>query len=127
MKKIVIVLILFVSCKAKEKSIYIEKDLTVKNIILESKNTLEVSTLCDSIGNAKEFVQTINNKNATTKVSIKDNILKIETKSDSIVYVDKEILKYSQTVKYKTHHYIYILIFVQFLIILILLKIWRYF
>ena len=127
MKKIVIVLILFVSCKAKEKSIYIEKDLTVKNIILESKNTLEVSTLCDSIGNAKEFVQTINNGNANTKVSIKDNILKIETKSDSIVYVDKEILKYSQTVKYKTHHYIYILIFVQFLIILILLKIWRYF
>ena len=85
----------FVGCKTKQKNTYVEKvkDSTVRNIILESNNTLEISTLCDTLGNAKEFSQEISNGVNTTKVSIKDNKLTIDVRNDSIVYVDKEVIK----------------------------------
>ena len=88
---IYIMIIFFCGCKTTRKSVYQEKvkDSTVRNIILESKNILEVSTICDSLGNAKEFFQEIETGTGTTKVTLKDNKLKVESKNDSIVYVDR--------------------------------------
>ena len=88
---IYIVIIFFCGCKTTKKSTYVEKvkDSTVRNIILESKNILQVSTICDSLGNAKEFSQVIETGSGITKVTLKDNKLQVETKNDSIVYVDR--------------------------------------
>lgn len=88
---IYILIIFFCGCKTTRKSVYQEKvkDSTVRNIVLESKNILEVSTICDSLGNAKEFFQVIDTGTGTTKVSLIGNNLKVETKTDSIVYVDR--------------------------------------
>lgn len=88
---IYILIIFFCGCKTQKKSTYVEKvkDSTVRNIVLQSKNILEVSTICDSIGNAVEFSQVIDTGTGTTKVSLKDNKLKVESKTDSIVYVDR--------------------------------------
>jgi hypothetical protein len=82
----------FVGCKTKQTSVYIEKvkDSTVRNIVLQTNNELIITNLCDSItGKAKEFSNISNNGLNKVRTSIKDNILTIETKSDSIVYVDK--------------------------------------
>ena len=90
-----LLIVFFCSCKAKKQSTYVEKvkDSTVRNIILESKNTLQISTLCDSIGNPKEFTQTIDSGNGKTTVTVKDNQLLVQSKTDSIVYVDRDVIK----------------------------------
>lgn len=81
----------FSGCRAKRSTTYVEKvkDSTVRNIIIQSRNTLEVSTLCDSIGNAKEFFQVIETGSGTAKVEVKENRLTIDVRRDSIVYIDK--------------------------------------
>ena len=83
---------LFVSCKAKkiyEKRVEIVKDSTNRTLQLAAKNELIITNICDSLGNAKEFTNVIESGKATTKVSIKENKLTVNTKSDSIVYVDR--------------------------------------
>lgn len=121
----------FVGCKTKQKNIYVEKvkDSTVRNIILESKNILEISTLCDTLGNVKEFAQEIKNGRTTTKISAKDNILKITSANDSIVYVDREILKENTTFKtiYRTPKWAWYYIIIVTILALVGWKVWRLF
>lgn len=120
-------------CKAKKQSTYVEKvkDSTVRNIILESKNTLQISTLCDSIGKPKEFTQTIDNGNGKTTVTVKDNQLFVQSKTDSIVYVDKEVIKEVTSVEtiivYKTPSWAWWYIIIITLAALVGWKVWRLF
>lgn len=122
-----------VGCKTKQKSTYVEKvkDSTVRNIILESKSILEISTLCDTLGNAKEFSQDISNGVNTTKVSIKDNKLTVDVKNDSIVYVDKEVVKEVTNIEtitvYKTPKWAWWYMIIVTLAALIGWKVWRLF
>jgi hypothetical protein len=99
-----------VGCKTKQKSVYIEKvkDSTVRNIVLQTNNELIITNLCDTItGKAKEFSNSSNNGLNKVRTYIKDNILTIETKSDSIVYVDKfykeEIYVDKEKIIYRTN------------------------
>ena len=130
---IYLIVIFFFGCKSQKETTYTEKvkDSTVRNIILESKSLLEVSTICDSIGNAKEFYQEIENDYSTTTVSLKDNNLKVETNNDSIVYVDREVLKEVKDIQvqtvYKTPKWAWWYIIIVTILALIGWKVWRLF
>lgn len=93
--KIILLYVLFLaamSCAPKKKvsETHIEKvkDSTVRTLQLATTNKLVVENICDSVV-ARNFSNTINNGLSKTKVSLKDNKLTIESKGDSVVYVDK--------------------------------------
>jgi len=95
--KIILLYILFLaamSCAPKKKvsETHIEKvkDSTNRTLQLATINKLVVENICDSVNfTGKDFANTINNGLSSTKVSIKDNKLTIETKGDSVVNVDE--------------------------------------
>jgi uncharacterized protein YlzI (FlbEa/FlbD family) len=93
--KIILLYILFLaamSCGSKKKvsETHIEKvkDSTNRTLQLATTNKLVVENICDSVS-VRNFSNTINNGLSSTKVSLKDNKLTIESKGDSVVYVDK--------------------------------------
>jgi uncharacterized protein YlzI (FlbEa/FlbD family) len=95
--KIILLYVLFLaamSCGSKKKvsETHIEKvkDSTIRTLQLATTNKLVVENICDSVTFAgKDFANTINNGLSSTKVSLKDNKLTIESKGDSVVSVDE--------------------------------------
>lgn len=133
-----VIIVLIVGCRAKknvsEKYVSIKNDSINRTIQLNTGNKLIIENICDSINfTGKDFTNTINTGLSKTKVSIKDNKLTVETKSDSIVYVDK-IVKETEYVDkietitvYKTPSFAWWYMVIVTLAALVGWKVWRLF
>lgn len=98
------------SKKSVSEKVYIERNDSINNTIrLNTNNELIISNLCDSItGKAKEFENVVDFGTGSTKASVKDNRLVLESKTDSIVYRDVirtekvYVDRNEETIRYRT-------------------------
>lgn len=93
-----IILVFFVGCKTKqsisEKVFVKESDSVSTTLQLNTDNTIIIENLCDSItGKPIEFINMVDTGTSSTEIKIKDNQLTANVKSDSIVYVDRNVVK----------------------------------
>lgn len=118
-----------VSKKIPYKTVDIQKESINTTLQLSSSNVLTVETLCDSLGKPKSFSNVINNGLNSTIVSVKDNNLIVEVVTDSIVYVDRDILKENTTFKtiYRTPKWAWYYIIIVTILALLGWKVWRLF
>jgi hypothetical protein len=72
-----------------EKRVEIVKDSTNRTLQLATKSELIITNICDSLGNAKEFMNVVDSGTNSTEISVKNNKLTVKAKGDSIIYVDR--------------------------------------
>jgi len=99
--------LLIISCKTTyDKESYSNIEREKITYVLPSESTLEVDNICDSIESPLKLTKTVNTGSSKVSLSIKDNKLRVEVKSDTvykekIVYKDKEVIKEKKVTKFK--------------------------
>ena len=109
----IILILLFVGCKAKRVEHTIYKTDTIKtNTVLKIQtpqlNSIRIDEVCDSLGRVKPFKHTFTSGKVKTIFKTVDNTIYLEQNIDSII--DSEINKYKSSItkekevliKYKT-------------------------
>lgn len=133
MKKLLLILLVVVSCKPKQ--VYLETHsidtIKVKEVITiqpSQLNQLIIDTPCDSLGKLKPINYTFGTDNDKTTVKTTHNKLIIAQKKDSVISTEKETATISKTtsasvkIKYKYPKWIWYSLGFNLLVLLYILK-----